>query len=148
MRNLRRGVAALLSIALVTAAACGGDDDDSADESTDTTEEAAQQPQGEPIIFGMDVDETGPGASYSVPARDTMLDAIEDINNDGGVLGRPIEVVSDSDESDPARTPAVVRNLVEQGSQGAADADRWVRRRAGQAGHPAVGHPRRSRRPR
>ena len=117
MRNLRRGVAALLSIALVTAAACGGDDDDSADESTDTTEEAAQQPQGEPIIFGMDVDETGPGASYSVPARDTMLDAIEDINNDGGVLGRPIEVVSDSDESDPARTPAVVRNLVEQGSR-------------------------------
>jgi branched-chain amino acid transport system substrate-binding protein len=115
MRHGRRGVAALLAIALA-AAACGGDDDDSASAEESDTTEASEQPTGEPIIFGMDVDETGPGASYSIPARDTMLDAIEDINNNGGVLGRPIEVVTDSDESDPARTPSVVRNLVEQGS--------------------------------
>jgi branched-chain amino acid transport system substrate-binding protein len=131
MRHRAPVSAVLVTLALL-ATACG--DDDTADDppaadtgatpegtTGDTTGDTTggsdgEAPTGEPIVFGMVVDSTGPGASYSVPARDTMLDAIEEINAGGGVLGRPIETIIENDESDPTRTPATVRKLVEDGA--------------------------------
>lgn len=116
MRYAHRSLAALLALGLV-ASACGSDDSgDEASADETATEDQGQQPTGEPIIIGMDVDSTGPGASYSVPARDTMQDAIDEINANGGVLGRPLEVIIENDESDPTRTPSVVRKLAEDGA--------------------------------
>lgn len=77
---------------------------------------AVSRPDGEPIIIGMDEDSTGPGASFSTVAGKTVRDTIDDINNKGGILGRPVDLVVENDESDPTKTPSVVRKLVDRGA--------------------------------
>jgi branched-chain amino acid transport system substrate-binding protein len=72
---------------------------------------------GEPIIIGLDQDSTGPGASYSNIAGKTIRLAVQDINDKGGVLGRPLQLVVENDESDPTKVPATVQKLVSQGAK-------------------------------
>jgi branched-chain amino acid transport system substrate-binding protein len=72
---------------------------------------------GEPIIIGLNQDSTGPGASYSNIAGKTIRIAVQDINDKGGVLGRPLKLVVENDESDPTKAPAVVQKLVSQGAK-------------------------------
>ena len=43
------------------------------------------------------------------------LIAIEEINAGGGIMGRPILAVEEDDEASPAREPAVIRKLMENG---------------------------------
>jgi branched-chain amino acid transport system substrate-binding protein len=72
---------------------------------------------GEPIIIGLNQDSTGPGASYSNIAGKTIRLAVQDINDKGGVLGRPLKLVVENDESDPTKSPAVAQKLVSQGAK-------------------------------
>jgi branched-chain amino acid transport system substrate-binding protein len=72
---------------------------------------------GTPIVIGMDEDSTGPGASYSTIAGKTIRAAIQDINDKGGVLGRPIKLVVENDESDPTKVPATLQKLASQGAK-------------------------------
>jgi branched-chain amino acid transport system substrate-binding protein len=72
---------------------------------------------GAPIIIGLDQDSTGPGASYSNIAGKTIRLAVQDINDKGGVLGRPLQLVVENDESDPTKAPAVVQKLAGQGAK-------------------------------
>lgn len=73
--------------------------------------------KGEPIVVGMDEDSTGPGASYSVIAGKTIRAAVQDLNDKGGVLGRPIKLVVENDESDPTKVPATLQKLAGQGAK-------------------------------
>ena len=118
MRNPKRSLLALLIAASLVAAGCGGDDGDGGSGDSDGAEigsgETENMPEGEPIIIGMDLDSTGPGASYSVIAGQTIEDAVEQINEDGGILGRPVRLVTENDESDPTRTPSIVRRLLDE----------------------------------
>jgi branched-chain amino acid transport system substrate-binding protein len=122
-------LAALVALALV-AAACGGDDDSdsNASEADIGSGESENMPEGEPIVIGMDLDSTGPGASYSVIAGQTIEDAITQVNEEGGILGRPVELVTENDESDPTKTPSVVRKLLDDH-----DADVLILQSAGAA---------------
>lgn len=72
---------------------------------------------GDPIIIGLNQDSTGPGASYSNIAGKTLRLAVQDINDKGGVLGRPLKFVVENDESDPTKSPAVVQKLVSEGAK-------------------------------
>jgi branched-chain amino acid transport system substrate-binding protein len=72
---------------------------------------------GAPIIIGLDQDSTGPGASYSNIAGATIRLTVQDINNKGGVLGRPLQLVVENDESDPTKAPAVVQKLASEGAK-------------------------------
>jgi branched-chain amino acid transport system substrate-binding protein len=114
-----RWLVSVLLVAALVAAACGSGEDE-AQEGDSPTGEAGEgdgdRPSGEPIVIGMDLDSTGPGASYSVIAGDTIEDAIDELNENGGILDRPVELVVENDESDPTKTPSVVRNLLEQGA--------------------------------
>ncbi|MEO7236399.1 MAG: ABC transporter substrate-binding protein [Lapillicoccus sp.] len=71
---------------------------------------------GKPIIIGLDEDSTGAGASYSVIAGKTIRDAVDEINEKGGILGRPVQLSVANDESDPTKAPSVVRQLIDAGS--------------------------------
>lgn len=119
MRNPHsRWLVGVLLVAALVAAACGSGEDDAETSGDSPTGDAGsgEQPTGEPIIIGMDLDSTGPGASYSTIAGDTIRDAIDEVNENGGILDRPVELVVENDESDPTKTPSVIRNLLEQGS--------------------------------
>jgi branched-chain amino acid transport system substrate-binding protein len=117
MRNAKRTLLATSIAAALVAAACGGSDDDSDSASGEGVDigsgEAENMPEGEPIVIGMDLDSTGPGASYSVIAGQTIEDAVTQINEEGGILDRPVELVVENDESDPTKTPSVVRQLLD-----------------------------------
>ena len=121
-----RVFAVLLALAML-AAACGDDDDttssgddgagstdDGGDGGDGDTDDGGDAPSGEPIVFGMDLDSTGPGASYSTIAGDTVRDAVDELNENGGILGRPVELVVENDESDPTKTPSVIRKLLDR----------------------------------
>jgi branched-chain amino acid transport system substrate-binding protein len=73
--------------------------------------------RGAPILVGLDQDSTGPGAAFSTIAGKTIRIAVQDINDHGGVLGRPLQLVVDNDGSDPAKAPAVVRRLADHGAK-------------------------------
>lgn len=79
-------------------------------------EEPAASGDDAPIIIGLDEDSTGPGAAYATIAGNTVRMAVDEINEAGGILGRQIEIVVGNDESDPTKTPSVVRKLVDQGA--------------------------------
>jgi branched-chain amino acid transport system substrate-binding protein len=117
-KRQRRLVPVLLAGALVAAAACGSGEDESSSGSPTggAGGGGGERPEGEPIIIGMDLDSTGPGAAYSVIAGDTIRDAVDEVNENGGILDRPVELRVENDESDPTKTPSVIRNLLEQGS--------------------------------
>ncbi|GAA0733564.1 ABC transporter substrate-binding protein [Dactylosporangium roseum] len=72
---------------------------------------------GAPIIIGLDEDSTGPGASYSTIAGKTIRLAVQDINDKGGVMGRPLQLVVENDESDPTKVPAVLQKLAGHGAK-------------------------------
>lgn len=65
----------------------------------------------------MDEDSTGPGASYSTVAGKTVRDVVNKINDGGGILGRPVKLVVESDSSDPTQTATVARRLIDNGAK-------------------------------
>lgn len=109
VRLLAAGV--LMSLIAV---ACGSGDDDDASGNDPSGNSGGDKPTGEPVVLGMDLDSTGPGAPYSTIAGDTIKDAVDELNENGGILGRPVELVVENDESDPTKTPSIVRKLLEK----------------------------------
>lgn len=99
---------------LLSAAACSPTDQ--ADAPTGDSNGAEQPANSDPIILGLDEDSTGPGAVYMTITGAMVRMAVEEINENGGVLGRQIEVVTGNDESDPTKTPSVIRKLVDDGA--------------------------------
>ncbi|MDA4890651.1 ABC transporter substrate-binding protein [Streptomyces sp. MS2A] len=102
------GVAAA-TVAALALTACAGDD-------AGASSSGSTADGGDPIIIGLDEDSTGPGASYATIAGDTVRMAVDEINADGGILGREVRIVVGNDESDPTKTPSIVRKLVDDGA--------------------------------
>ena len=75
-----------------------------------------ESPVEDYIVIGMDEDSTGPGASYSVIAGDTVRATIDKINSEGGINGVQVRLVVENDESSPTNTPSIIRKLVDQGA--------------------------------
>lgn len=110
MKKKSSVIGALAVAASLILAACGGSSDSA------TSEETTSAASGEPIIIGVNLDSTGPGAAYSTVAGKTIEDTVAKINAEGGVLGRPIELIYGNDESDPTKSPSVVRKLIDDGA--------------------------------
>jgi branched-chain amino acid transport system substrate-binding protein len=73
-------------------------------------------PTGEPIILGAAVHQSGWMAAYDLPPLEGARLAVEHINAQGGVLGRPLELISGDGKTDPATVGNVAIELVEQGA--------------------------------
>jgi len=87
----RRALCALTVAALSMTAACGGDGGGSGDGGSG------------PIKVGSILDETGPLNIYGTAMADATELAIKDINDNGGVLGRQLELVAYDAQSDNAK---------------------------------------------
>lgn len=89
--------------------------------STEASEGAGKEAltfeKDEPIVIGMDEDSTGPGAAYMTITGNTIRVAVDEINAAGGVLGHELKLVVGNDESDPTKTPTVLRKLVDDGAK-------------------------------
>lgn len=100
MRKKRSVQVAILATGMILVAGCS----------------AVSVPAPDTIVIGMDEDSTGPGASYSVIVGDTVRAAVADINANGGIDGRRIVLEVGNDESDPTKTPSVIRRMVDKGA--------------------------------
>ncbi len=66
---------------------------------------------GEPIRIGFQVHRTGIGAAYGVWYDRTAKAAAKMINDGGGINGRPVELVTEDDGTDPKRGAEVVEKF-------------------------------------
>src|SRR3974377_2319342 len=68
--------------------------------------------KGEPIKIGAVVSLTGPGAGLGQPERNGMLLAEKEINQTGGVEGRPIKVLIEDDGSKADNAKSKAEQLI------------------------------------
>lgn len=74
----------------------------------------AAAPTGTPLRLGFQVHRTGIGATYGKWYERTGAAAVATINEMGGIGGRPIELVTEDDGTDPKRGVEVVEKLAQQ----------------------------------
>src|SRR5437660_12174445 len=73
----------------------------------------AQAPSGQPVTIGFSMALTGP---LAVNGKQTLLGMKiweEEINAKGGLLGRPVKLVSYDDQSNPATVPGIYTKLID-----------------------------------
>lgn len=110
MRNLQRVFSVILVITLLLAITGCGQSTQSKDAGTKATETASK----EPIKIGTWGPLSGSGASMGVDAKNGLIAYINKVNDEGGINGRKIEVVSYDDEYQPAKALASAKRAVEQ----------------------------------
>lgn len=109
---LRRSIAFMFALSLL-AAACstsdsGGNDDAGAD--------AGDAASGDPIVFGFPADLTTDWAYYDSPMDEGAQFAVDQINEAGGVLGRPLELKTVDMRNDVAEAAKVTQQLIDDGA--------------------------------
>jgi branched-chain amino acid transport system substrate-binding protein len=100
----------VLVSATVLLAACGGQE-------APAPGEAARPGEGEPIVIGGIFNRTGWMAAYDEPPRSAAFLAVDVLNERGGILGRPVELIEIDGKTDPAVVGTASRQLIEQGAQ-------------------------------
>lgn len=73
-----------------------------------------QAQTSEPIKIGFQVHRTGIGAAYGRWYDRTTKAAVDLINEEGGINGRPVEIVAEDDGTDPKRGAEVVEKFATQ----------------------------------
>lgn len=71
----------------------------------------AQSQSSEPIKIGFQIHRTGIGAAYGRWYGRTSEAAVKKINAEGGINGRPVELVTEDDGTDPKRGAEVVEKF-------------------------------------
>ena len=72
----------------------------------------AEPAKGEPITIGVSGPLTGPNAQYGAQWKQGFDLALDEINNDGGIKGRPLAYVFEDTQSDPRQSVAVAQKFV------------------------------------
>lgn len=99
-RSLRAATAALALV--LTASACGGSDDSSTSEG--------------PIKIGMVLSLSGPAAPFGAPTKTAIEAVVDKVNEDGGINGRDIELISYDDKTDPTEAAKGARSVIDDGA--------------------------------
>lgn len=100
---MRKGFVLPLALVLaLTAAACAGGDE-------------GEEGGGEPILIGFPADLSSTYSYYDVPMRDGAQFAIDEINEAGGVLGRPLELRVIDQRNDVTETTKATQRLIGAG---------------------------------
>jgi branched-chain amino acid transport system substrate-binding protein len=74
----------------------------------------AQAQSSEPIRIGFQAHRTGIGAAYGRWYERTTAAAVKRINDGGGINGRPVEIITEDDGTDPKRGAEVVEKFANQ----------------------------------
>ena len=99
--------------------ACGGSGSGSAPAasagSASAAGSAAASASGDPIVIGSISPNTGSLAAYGTGITTGIELAVEQINAAGGILGRPVQMVTTDDQGDPTECLNAFNSLVSQG---------------------------------
>lgn len=117
----------LLLVLVLGAAACaqnggggdeaaGGDAGEAGGDGTEAAGEDQGEAEGEPIIVGHAADFSDVYSFYDIPIRDGFQFAVEEINAEGGVLGRPLELRTSDGRNDQALTLEATQGFIDQGA--------------------------------
>lgn len=110
MRTLRtRTFVAGSAAAVLILAACGDDEP-----AADGTGDEATEPSGEPIVVGSTLSLTGALAATGAIHQVAGEQFVDQLNENGGLLGRPVEWTVLDDESDQAQVTALYERLINQ----------------------------------
>lgn len=111
MKSYRLGKSVLLTVLVLAlfasvAAGCGGDDA--------TDGDGGSKLEGDPIVIGAIVSATGATSALGAQERN-VLEMMEGyINGGGGVLGRPVDIVIEDDESETSKAVTAANRLIDQ----------------------------------
>jgi branched-chain amino acid transport system substrate-binding protein len=72
----------------------------------------SKQPAQNEILIGEYSSLTGTTATFGLSTHHGLLLAVEDVNNAGGVLGKPIHLVTEDDQSKPEEAATAVTKLI------------------------------------
>lgn len=75
-----------------------------------------QSAEKEPIVIGAIFDGSGGAAFYSGQTMLGVDTAIDEINKQGGIMGRPIKFIKQDDNNNPSVAPIRTRALIESGA--------------------------------
>ncbi|CDK00325.1 Branched chain amino acid ABC transporter substrate-binding protein [Microbacterium sp. C448] len=100
-RTAALGVVAVLALGL---AACS------------TGGETPEGQAAEPVTFGVALPQTGDQAQYGEYFEQGFELALSELNDAGGIDGRPVELVYEDTQADPAQAPAVAQKFVDDES--------------------------------
>lgn len=114
----------LTAVFALVAAACGGDSTTTTTAGggeTTTTGSAGETTttvaSGDPIIIGAAVDLSQDMAPFNGPADLAAQIMVDRINDAGGVLGRPLQLITQDSTVDPDLTKSTALDLIEQGAE-------------------------------
>ncbi len=111
---LRKSLALLFVLTLV-GAACSTDDDGGGGGGGGGTDDGGA-PSGDPIVIGFPADLTTDWAYYDSPMQEGAQFAVDQINENGGVLGRPLELQTVDMRNDVAEAAKVTQQLIDDGA--------------------------------
>jgi len=99
-RVLRRHKLLIMVVAvlLIVPVACGDDDETATTTASSTT--ASSTPTGEPIVIAASLPLTGDFSTSAIKHRDGYQLCVDEINQRGGLLGRPVELLVEDNRSD------------------------------------------------
>ena len=111
-RRWSRALPVAIGIAALALTACGDpveDDDQSAETTT-----GAGGGETDPIKIGAVLDITGAGASLGVPERQTLEMLADQLNEDGGIDGREVELLIEDNQSTEDGAATAASKLIDQ----------------------------------
>jgi branched-chain amino acid transport system substrate-binding protein len=105
-----------LVVALAMVLAACGTDAETPDTTTDSAETTAAggEPSGDPIVFGGALPLTGWGSDAGLLNQRGYELWEAQVNEDGGILGRPVELLIYDDQSDPTTTARLYERLISE----------------------------------
>jgi branched-chain amino acid transport system substrate-binding protein len=111
-----RSLASLAAaVALATSfIACADDDGDAATDTGDEATESGGEASGEPIVVGSTLSLSGAFAATGAIHQLVGEQFVEQLNENGGLLGRPVEWTVLDDESDQAQVTQLYERLISQ----------------------------------
>ncbi len=88
----------------------------SADASMAPSAATSDAPSGDPILIGFPADLSSTYAYYDQPMLEGAQFAVDEINEAGGVLGRPLQLQAIDIRNDPAETSKITQQLIDDGA--------------------------------
>ncbi|MEA4895624.1 MAG: ABC transporter substrate-binding protein [Oscillospiraceae bacterium] len=110
------GMSLALAMLLTLLTGCGGGTTSaSTAPSGSPTDSSAQAPSGDPIKIAVAAPMTGDNAEYGQGFQNAAQMMVDQWNSDGGVLGRPIELVSYDDKNSSDEAASIAQKIVSEG---------------------------------